>query len=210
MKFDRFLDAGDFTTWKREMKSAIRGEGESDVACGTCTACCTSSQFIHIAPNETNALAHIPKKLLFPAPNMANGHVILGYDKQGHCPMLVNNECSIYEHRPRTCRVYDCRIFAAADVAVEEPDKQLIATQAVRWQFRHANESARVEHEATKAAAHFIRAHRNELHRRPTTATQLAVLAFEIHGLFYTTNEAGVRSRVEPSVDAANRLLEDS
>jgi uncharacterized protein len=207
MEFDRFLDAGDFTTWKREMKSAIRGEGESDVACGTCTACCTSSQFVHIAPTETDALAHIPNALLFPAPNMAKGHVLLGYDEQGHCPMLVNNKCSIYEHRPRTCRVYDCRIFAAAAVVVEEPDKHLIATQAVRWQFNYANESARVEHDATRAAAHFIRAHRNELTRNPTTSTQLAVLAFDIHRLFYKTNDTGLTSPEEPSVDAVNQVL---
>ena len=32
----------------------------------------------------------------------------------GHCPMLVDGRCSIYEHRPRTCRTYDCRVFPAA------------------------------------------------------------------------------------------------
>ena len=46
------LSAGDFSTWVIEMQGALRG-GQSDVPCGGCTACCTSSQFIHIGPDET-------------------------------------------------------------------------------------------------------------------------------------------------------------
>jgi uncharacterized protein len=198
-----FLDAGDFATWKLEMQRAIRSEASSDVACATCTACCTSSQFIHVAPDETDALAHIPKALLFPAPNMAKGHVLLGYNEHGHCPMLVNTQCSIYEHRPRTCRTYDCRIFAAAGVVVEEPDKTLIAKQAMRWQFSNADS---IEHRAVRAATKFLRAHSKELSHAPTTSTQLAVMAFELHELFY----AGMTEVVEPSVDAVNQLLGSS
>ena len=37
----------------------------------TCTACCTSSQFVHIEPDETDTLAHIPAALRFPAPGTA-------------------------------------------------------------------------------------------------------------------------------------------
>ena len=48
------------------MQAAIRGEVESDVPCGNCTACCTASQFIHIGPDETDTLAHIPASLLSP------------------------------------------------------------------------------------------------------------------------------------------------
>ena len=58
--------------------------------CGTCTACCTSSQFVHIGPDEVDTLAHIPAELLFPAPRMPKGHVLLGYDERGHCPMLID------------------------------------------------------------------------------------------------------------------------
>ncbi len=83
------------------MQRALRGDGGTDVPCGTCTACCTSSQFVHIEPDETDTLAHIPADVLFPAPLAPRGHVLLGYDERGHCPMLVDNACSIYEHRPR-------------------------------------------------------------------------------------------------------------
>ena len=97
---DSELSAGNFSSWLGEMQDALRGERESDVPCDGCTACCTSSQFVHIAPDETDTLAHIPPELLFPAPRMPPGHVLMGYDEHGHCPMLVDNRCSIYEHRP--------------------------------------------------------------------------------------------------------------
>src|SRR6266508_6252442 len=98
------LPAGQFSSWLAGLQSALRGEADSEVPCDGCTACCTASQFIHIAPDETDTLAHIPPELLFPAPGLPTGHVLLGYDERGHCPMLIDNQCSIYEHRPRTDR----------------------------------------------------------------------------------------------------------
>src|SRR5207237_7695683 len=98
---------------------------------------CTSSQFVPIDPDETDTLAHIPAELLFPAPRQTEGHVLLGYDERGHCPMLVEGRCSIYEHRPRTCRAYDCRIFAATglDIGADDPTKDPIAHRVSRWHF---------------------------------------------------------------------------
>ena len=127
------IDAGRFSTWIDELQRALEGEGEMDVPCGACTACCTSSQFVHITPDETDTLAHVPAALRFPAPGMPRGHVVLGYDEHGHCPMLVEGGCSIYEHRPRTCRTYDCRVFAATGVSPDgQPD---IATRVAEWRF---------------------------------------------------------------------------
>ena len=105
---------------------------ENDVPCGVCTACCTSSQFVHIEPDESDTLAHVPVALRFPAPGLPKGHVVLGYDERGHCPMLVDGACSIYEHRPRTCRTYDCRVFAVTGV---EPDQPAIAARVREWQL---------------------------------------------------------------------------
>ena len=104
------LAAGSFAAWDETMRSILSGAGEADVPCADCTACCRSSQFIHISPDETATLARIPKELVFPAPRMPKGHVVMGYDRHGHCPMLVDGSCSIYVDRPKTCRVYDCRI----------------------------------------------------------------------------------------------------
>jgi uncharacterized protein len=190
---DERVPAGDFSPWLAEMEGALRGERGSNVPCGTCTACCTASQFIHIGPDESDALAHIPAELLFPAPRLPRGHVLLGYDERGHCPMLVDDACSIYEHRPRTCRTYDCRVFPAAGLE-PDADKPHIAQRTRRWQFSHPTDGDCVEHDAVRAAASFIAGHPDSLpigKPRPT-ATQLAVLAIEAHRVFVGRDEQSV------------------
>jgi Fe-S-cluster containining protein len=159
------------------MERALDGEADADVPCDGCTACCTSSQFVHIGPDESDALAHIPAALVFPAPGLPQGHVVMGYDERGHCPMLVEGGCSIYAHRPRTCRTYDCRVFAAA--GVEPDDKPDIARRVRRWRFDHPTELDETLHAAVQAAARFVRERPDELGDRPvpSNATQLAVLA---------------------------------
>ena len=179
---DRDLDAGDFAPWAVQMQGAIRGEHGSEVPCGTCTACCTSSQFVHIEPDETDTLAHIPAELLFPAPLRPRGHVVLGYDERGHCPMLVDNACSIYEHRPRTCRTYDCRAFPAAGVEAEGDDKAAIVRQARRWRFNYPTAADRVAQDAIRSAVAFLRSAPDD--GAPPNTTQLAVLAVETHDTF--------------------------
>ena len=129
------LDAGDLRAWLDELRAALRGEGDARVPCAGCTACCEASQFVHVAPDETDALAHIPRALLFPAPGAPAGHLVMGYDEHGRCPMLRADGCSIYEHRPRTCRTYDCRVFAATGVVPTGRGQEAIATRAARWRF---------------------------------------------------------------------------
>jgi len=179
---DGDLAAGVFSTWLGEIGGALRGEGAADVPCDGCTACCTAFQFVLIEPDETDTLAHIPAPLLFPAPRMPPGHVVLGYDDRGHCPMLVDNRCSIYEHRPRTCQTYDCRVFPAADVdpAEDGSTKELIADRTRRWRFTYPADADRTRHEAVRAAAKFLRD--SDV---VANATQRAVLAVEIHELFW-------------------------
>jgi Fe-S-cluster containining protein len=165
------LPAGAFGEWLAGMQAALRGDADSDVPCGTCTACCTSSQFVHIGPDDTETLARIPRELLFPAPRRP-GHFVLGYDEQGRCPMLRDGRCSIYRQRPRTCRVYDCRVFEAAGVPVDD-DKPAIGTRARRWRFSYPADTDRALHEAVRRAATAV---------GPTAApnaTQLAVRAVE-------------------------------
>ena len=178
---ERDLAAGDFHPWVREVQAALRGERASDVPCDGCTACCTSSQFIHIEPDELDTLSHIPAELLFPAPTLPRGHVVLGYDERGHCPMLVDGRCSIYDHRPRTCRTYDCRIFPAAGIGVDGEEKALIARRAQRWRFSFPTRADQVEHDAVRAAATFLQEHQGDLPdgTGPRSATELAVLAIE-------------------------------
>ena len=173
------VDAGDFSAWLAETQRAIRGEGDAEVPCDGCTACCRSSQFVHIGPDERDTLAHIPAELVFPAPRMPRGHVVLGYDERGHCPMLVDNCCSIYAHRPRACRVYDCRVFAAAGLELDEPEKSEINERARRWRFRYPTAREREQHDAVQALATALREHPERLPDgvAPTNTTQVAVFA---------------------------------
>jgi len=180
------LAAGDFSTWLADVQGALRGDRDSDVPCGTCTACCTSSQFVHIAPDETDTLAHIPKALLFPAPRLPRGHVLMGYDEHGHCPMLIDGACSIYAHRPRTCRTYDCRVFPATGLDVDDdPAKAAIAERSSHWRFDHPGADDIVLHDAVRAAAAFLVDH-PEVHADSSSPppTQLAVMAIEVHDAF--------------------------
>jgi len=205
------LPAGDFSTWLGGTGRAIAGASDADVPCGTCTACCTSSQFVHIGPDETDTLARIPKALLFPAPLLPRGHVLLGYDERGHCPMLVENQCSIYEHRPRTCRAYDCRVFPAAGLTLDDDEsKGRIAAQVRRWDFGYPDDANRVEQEAVRAAAVFLDGRRDELPAGavPTSATQLAVLAIEVHGVFLQReNQTGRQVVVDPHPEVVGAEL---
>ena len=194
------LEAGEFSVWLREMQGALRGERASEVPCGGCTACCTSSQFVHIEPDETETLARIPPALLFPAPRLPAGHRLLGYDERGHCPMLVEGRCSIYEHRPRTCRTYDCRIFAAAGVEAGADDLVSIGRRARRWRFDVGSTTSVAEQEAVRAAATFLANHPCVPdHVRPASAARLAVLAIQVHAAFLGQDQAtGLPVVVEP------------
>ena len=86
------------------------------------------------APRGARGAGAIPRALLFPAPGLPPGNLVMGYDETGCCPMLVCSRCTIYEHRPTACRTYDCRIYAAAGVSADRAD---IAAQVARWRFSY-------------------------------------------------------------------------
>lgn len=186
MAEDDTLPAGDFGSWLSGMQRVIGDGGESDVPCGTCTACCTSSQFVHIAPDEQATLARIPKALRFSAPGLPPGHVVLGYDERGHCPMLRDGRCSIYEDRPRTCRTYDCRVFPASGLDPVADGKPDIARRVAQWRFAFVDDDDRARIDAVRAAALYLGAHEDLLEeaRLPASATQQAAVAVTIHEAF--------------------------
>jgi Fe-S-cluster containining protein len=174
------LAAGDFSVWLGGMARALDGAADSDVPCDGCTACCTSAQFVHIEPDEHATLARISSALLFPAPGLPAGHVVMGYDERGHCPMLVDGQCSIYDARPRTCRTYDCRIFTATGIAVDDDRQHEIAARTRRWQFDYPTERDEVEQAALLAAARDVRA-RTDGRPAEASAAQQAVQAVRVH-----------------------------
>ena len=199
----------DFSLWLDDMRAAIRDGTTAAVPCGGCTACCTSSQFVHVGPDETETLAHIPGELLFPAPGLPDGHVVLGYDERGHCPMFVDGRCSIYDHRPRTCRTYDCRVLPAAGFQHDEDVPVEIGRRASGWRFSHSTDAARLQHDAVEAAATFLAEHPEVLppiSGRPSL-TRLAALAIEIHECFLGVDETGTPSVVHPDAQTVHAAL---
>jgi hypothetical protein len=201
------LAAGEFGAWLREFDGVLAGERSADVPCGGCSGCCTSSQFVHVAPDEEQTLAAVPPELLFEAPGLPRGHVVLGYDDRGHCPMLVHGRCSIYDARPRTCRTYDCRVFAAAGI---DSDRPAIDARVRSWTFDHLGRADLAQHDASRAAGRYLRAHRDDLPEGavPANPTQLAVLAVRVRHLFLSgpaTDESCVL--VEPDLERVRSVL---
>jgi hypothetical protein len=111
---------------------------------------------------------------------------MMGYREDGTCPMLKAGKCSVYQHRPQTCRDYDCRIFAAAGIDAGGADKSVINDRVRAWRFTYPTDEDRRVHDAVKAAAVFIREHRPDFPggRAPTAPTGIAVLALKVYRLF--------------------------
>lgn len=100
--------------------------------------------------------------------------------------MFDSGRCSIYAHRPQTCKDYDCRIFAAAGIEAGGPEKRVINERVQAWRFRYRDAGMRQAHDAVRAAAAFIRDRRESFPggRVPSSPTGIAVLALKTHGIF--------------------------
>ena len=207
MSGPRDLPAGEFSSWLRRTRAVLLGEGGADVPCGACSACCTTSHFVHIEPEETRSIARIPRELLFPAPGLPAGTVLLGYDEHGRCPMLTGGRCSIYEDRPLTCRTYDCRVFAAAGTTA---DRDPITRQARRWEFSHPTRVDRDEHTAVRAAATFVREHPECFPvTPPRDPVHVALLAIKVSEVFLARGEEpGATGPASSQLDIAGAVAE--
>lgn len=148
--------AGRFSTWLRQTLDAHATGAAVDAPCGDCVACRTSFCFVHKTPSEERTLGCVPHQLLKPAPGAPPGHVVMGHDLKGRCPMPRDGRCSIHEGRPLTCRTYDCRVFAAAGI---DADRPAITRRARTWVFDVPSDADGRELEAVRAAAAFLRGH---------------------------------------------------
>ena len=178
------LPAGDFGAWLERMRAALRHEADADVPCGDCCACCSTSHFVHIGPDEAETLAEVPGELLFQAPGLPAGHVVLPFDARGRCPLLdEGGRCTIYARRPLTCRTYDCRVFAAAGT---DADREEITARARRWRFGLSAPADADRLAAVAAAARWIPEHAAAFPggRVPDDPAQLAVLAVRVADVF--------------------------
>jgi uncharacterized protein len=179
------LPAGNFSEWLRDMRTALAGRGGMNVACGDCRGCCVSSYYVKVRPRETVALERIGDANLEPGPPGDPDSRLMGFRANGHCLMLVDGNCSIYEDRPETCRSYDCRVFTAAGMNAGD-DKPVINQRVAGWRFAYPDERDRREHRAVTAAANYLRQHpvRFRSGRVPSKATEIAVLAVKSYEVF--------------------------
>jgi Fe-S-cluster containining protein len=198
----RGVSAGEFSNWLRATEAALRSGGKgTDVPCGSCRGCCRSSMFIQIGPEEVETIRRIPKGLLFPAPGFPRGHVLMGYGDRGQCPMLSDGECSIYEYRPQTCRDYDCRVFAATGLSVDEHNQPEIAHRVAEWSFSYS-EQGRALKAALRRAVSFLQDNRDRFPEGslPGQSGPLAAIAVRICTLFTTADtqiaDAGMVRRI--------------
>ncbi len=202
------LDAGIFSSWLRTMQTALKTNAVVRVPCGSCDACCRSSRFVHVIPSERRTLQHIPRQLLFPAPLLPPGTVVLGYDKKGRCPMLADDGCSIYQHRPMTCRSFDCRALAACDIGLDADNP--IARQARRWRFQCPTDRDRQLLSAVRKASRFLHGHAADFptNTLPRNEIQIAAVAIKVYNVFLNHN--AVPPRPYPyTVKAVLTSLED-
>jgi len=206
----RDIPAGCFTSWLRRTRSLMIKENGSVVNCGSCNVCCTSSYFIHIRPEETRTLSKINKNLLFPAPGLPKGNLLMGHFQNGKCPMMVNNRCSIYAYRPLTCRIYDCRIFAAARILAGDENQAQINQRIKNWKFSYPTPSDRAAHSAVQAAAAFIMDHADCFPNEsvPTNPSQLAILALKVYTVFLGDSPARSNPEIAKAIMEANERFE--
>lgn len=167
------------------MRAVLRGLQDAEVPCGDCTGCCISSYPIPLRPSDRVALERVPDRYLqLPAAGSA-GLARMGYGDDGCCPMLQAGQCTIYADRPRTCRDYDCRIYAAAGLQ-PDGDRPVIQQRVREWRFDMESDFDRDAAAAVRRAAQFILDHHAlfPVAVRATSATAVAVLAVKVYPLF--------------------------
>lgn len=154
---DEWIDAGPLADFVTGFRRAMEQGETSHVPCGSCTACCRTSHFVHVEADELDTLAHIPEDFLAPAPaGYPSGSVVLGFDGEGRCAMLSESGCGIWAHRPRVCRTYDCRVYPTAGLF---PDQPPVAERARRWRFDVEDQESASAAASVQAAGRFLTEH---------------------------------------------------
>lgn len=186
MSEEATVDAGPFGEWLERTLALLRGDGEAEVPCGTCTGCCTSSYYIRIRPKDRPAVTGFARPYLLTPPGIAPGDALMGWREDGTCPALEQGRCRIYAQRPMTCRDYDCRVFTAAGIDAGDERKAVINARVRAWRFRFVSDEERRAFDAIRRASEFIRRHGDRFPAgfAPTAPTGIAVLALKIHRVF--------------------------
>jgi len=108
----------EFAEQMRDME--VRDErGEyvaAKVPCNGCTACCYHDMVdFEPARERPEDLAHLDYEPIAAEP----GHAKLRKRADGGCIHLGPAGCMVHAHRPKVCRLYDCRAFLLAGISQE-------------------------------------------------------------------------------------------
>lgn len=81
--------------------------GNARVPCGDCRECCWHDH-VEINPtyDQPEDVAHLDTVQL------EDGTTVLRQMPDGRCVHLGDAGCTVYAHRPKACRAYDCRMYA--------------------------------------------------------------------------------------------------
>ena len=102
------------------------------VPCAGCSACCYYAGIPVDKKRDRKRLPHLLTE------RNADGELVLQRRADGACVHLGEQGCTVYEHRPSTCRSFDCRAFSAMGLVEHcDPDHR-----TPDWQFA-APEQAR-------------------------------------------------------------------
>ncbi len=206
------IGAGDFDLWLNDILLSFKSSKAVDVPCGDCRGCCSAGRFIHVIPSDRAALSVIPKQFLQIAPGMQSGHAVMGYLENGLCPMLKEGNCGIYLDRPSTCRSFDCRVLAAADLRIEGKWNARINERVEVWKFSFSTPESEAKFKAIKRAAHFIKHNAAAFPggRAPSEPLTVAVLAIKVHSVFLTLDKATPPPEIANAIIAESRRFEAS
>lgn len=84
------------------VRTAAKREGGSNVDCSKCNSqCCRTYEVSFQEGDDRSLFVHDSK-----------GNFVLPMDESKTCKYLGKDGCTIYEHRPKACRNYDCRGLA--------------------------------------------------------------------------------------------------
>lgn len=179
--------AGRFGDWLAGMRAVLRNQRDADVPCEGCVGCCVSGYQVPLRPDDRVALDEVPAANLFLPVGGGLARMLPRAD--GTCPMLVSGLCRIYAERPRTCRDYDCRIYAAAGLE-PDGDRPVVRDRVREWVFSFEGNDEN-DALAVRRAARFIRAHADlfPARVRAQSAAAAAVMAVKVYPLFLGAGE---------------------
>ena len=202
------MDAGPFGVWLTGARASLQGTAGTNVPCGDCVGCCVSFYHIPLREQDAAAIARIPAQHQVQS---RTGQLHIQYRPDGLCPMLEAGRCTIYAHRPQTCRDYDCRFFAAAGIDAGGPERSVINTRVRQWRFTYPTAADRRAHDAVRSAAAFLQreAHHFPGGFVPTRPTGIAVLAVKTHAVFMGVDgAAGTAASLAQAIVAAGRRFD--